>query len=82
MMQNKKPAERISGKIYTKTAAAYVKAASIKDPPIIMRGTAQWDAWEVYWGQIGWTARHWMIDSSRQAWTVPTNWPAEFDPAA
>lgn len=57
--------------------------ASRSEPPVIQRWvgskeSAEWTAWMAYWKAVGARATLEIV-KDRQSWTVPNNFPWEFD---
>ncbi len=68
---------QITSKTYGQEAARF--CAGMKDVPIIHEKTPQWDEWHAYWK---WLGASWLLKLvyDRTSWTVPTEFPAQFDP--
>lgn len=70
---------RITAENYAASAVAF--ASGVKDPPLIEKGSLQWDDWIAY---LEWLGVNWMLaiilGEKREKWTFPSQWPHEFDP--
>ena len=79
-----KLASRITGPTYARQAAEF--ARGMKAVPVIQkwadaektRFTPQWEAWQGYWEALG-AASTINLARDRDSWTVPTDWPYQFD---
>lgn len=71
--------QRITAENYAECAKAF--AMGVKEPPLIVKGTPQWDEWM---GYLEWLGVGWMLTiihtEKREKWTVPAQWPHQFDP--
>jgi hypothetical protein len=67
----------ITSENYAVNALAF--CAGMKTLPIIKEGEPQWDEWLAYWR---WLECKWVLDLvyDRKSWTVPTEFPSQFDP--
>ena len=69
----------ITSKTYAQSCIAY--CAGMKEIPVIRKDEPQWDEWHAYWA---WLGMRWIPEliamEQRKVWTVPTNFPNQFDP--
>lgn len=79
----------ITGSNYAKKANEYAKGSGRDEFPVIKkwldkdRGlmTGQWKAWLTYWEGVGAKSTLALV-YDRDSWTVPTEWPHQFDAQA
>lgn len=66
---------------YGDNAVAYFAQSGRPKPPVIEKGTKQWDEWIDYYRWLGvrWIL-HILLIEGRKKWTVPSEFPGQFDP--
>jgi len=69
----------ITARNYAASAVAY--CAGMQKIPVIHFGEPQWDEWLAYWRWLGclWVV-HLVEGEGRKSFTVPTQFPSQFDP--